>query len=116
MVAFTKSLASLLLASVTSAKLAVYNTVKDVVTACPCAVFRYFPDYEEETLKNYPVVFLEGEIACSPTRDLVAGKIVVANFEVGAVVVHAIVDYYIRAYHSINGKENYGYLSKLFIL
>lgn len=86
MVAFAKSLASLLLASVTSAKLAVYNTVKDEVKTYPCAVFRYFSDYEEEALENYPVVFLEGEIACSPTRDRVAGKIVVASFEVGAVI------------------------------
>lgn len=86
MVIVAKYLFILLLISVTSAKLAIRNVVTDVEKTYPSAAFKYFSDYEEDTLENKQVVFLEGEIACSPTRDLVHRKMVVANFEVGAVI------------------------------
>ena len=50
------------------------------------AVFKYFSEYEDEILENYPVVFLEGDNLCSPTRGLVDGKVVLANLKVGAKV------------------------------
>ena len=81
-----KGLAGLLLISVSSATLVVHNVVTGVVKAYPSAVFRYFSDNEEKTLENYEVVSLEGKYLCSPTRDLVAGKIVLANLAVGAVI------------------------------
>jgi hypothetical protein len=77
---------TLLLVSLTNANLAIHNEVNGEVKTYPSAVFRYFSNNEDETLENYEVVFLEGETACSPRRDVVSGKIIVANFEVGAMI------------------------------
>jgi len=53
-------------------------------TTYPSAVFKYFSVHDGRTLENYSLVYLEGDNLCSPARDLVAGKIVLANLKVGA--------------------------------
>ena len=66
------------------AMLVVKNPVTGSTTTYPSAVFRYFSNYEDRTMTDYPVISMEGESLCNPTHDIVSGKIVIANFEVGA--------------------------------
>jgi len=80
------ALTSLLLVSISSATLTIRNVVNDELKAYPSAVFRYFSDREDDRLENYQVISLEGKDLCTPTRELVAGKIVLANLAVGAVI------------------------------
>ena len=81
-----RCLCSLLFASASSATLTVRNVANDESKTYPSAVFRYLSDHENKRLENYQVIPLEGKDLCNPRRELVDGKIVLANLAVGAVI------------------------------
>ena len=59
------------------------NTITGVTANCPAAVLMCFSERENGTFANHPVVFVEGHGVCDPTSDLVARKIVVADYGEG---------------------------------
>jgi len=79
-------LAVMLLIRGTRALFGVHSATSDVVKLYHAAVFKHFSDNEEETLHNYPVVSIDSNQLCSPPRDLVDGKIVLAILEQGAMM------------------------------